>query len=356
VGKVGFGSALIVVGASILLAGCGGGGTAGSSSPSASASPSASVSSSPALSCELPVASIGYNNGPSGFISFPSGTFQADTNSKITYEAATARYRTTQSPVLFGDSSVPTYDAARQRWLPVRQAAVLPDGSAYVYTREASPTQFRNEIHLVNVATGEDRMIYNQGAYDTLAYNNDGVYLQHHLNGADAANGLWVLNPTTGSIKAFPTGEHATWAAIAWGAAWSYSVDGNRFGSSKFARMDLSTGAITTWFDAGGTVQPPENGSKSVRIFGFDGSQPLVEVWTMGGTPEAWLLKAPGQSSRLPDVPLGQASPPQATSDSHGTWLIGSDGVYLYNNSRFTRLAAAPPGPSGSYGVAGPCS
>ena len=232
---------------------------------------------------------------------------------------------------------------------------MLSDGSAYVYVREASPTQFRNEIHLVNVASGEDRIIYDQGAYDPLAYNADGVYLQHHLSGTDAANGLWLLAPATGSLKAFPAGEHATWAAVAWGAAWSYSVDGNRFGSSSFARMDLATGTITTWFNAGGSAQPPEPGSKSVRIFGFDGPHPLVEVWVDGGTPELWLLNGPGQASRLPDVPLGQGSPPLATTDSHGTWLIGTDGVYLYDNLAFRRMTAAPPGP-GSYGVAGPCA
>jgi hypothetical protein len=299
---------------------------------------------------------MGYSNGQSGFLSLPSGSFQPDSNSAIAYEASTGRYRTTQSPVLYGDSGVPTYDSARQRWIPVLQANILSDGSAYVYTREAHPTQSRNEIHLVNVASGEDRIIYDQGAYDTLAYNADGVYLQHHLNGTDAANGLWLLNTTTGSIKAYPTGERATWAAIAWGGAWSYSVDGNRFGSSKFAKMDLSTGSITNWFDAGGSAQPPQNGSRSVRIFGFDGSKPLVEVWINGGTPQVWLLSGPGQASRFPDVPLGQASPPLATTDSHGTWLIGTDGVYLYSNSLFTRVAAAPPGPSNSYGVAGPCS
>lgn len=313
-----------------------------------SASPTAN-----ALNCKLPVAlASGGADQQAGFIALPSGTFTLDTSAGITYDAASRRSKTTQSPVLFGDLSGITYDTAYHRWLPVTPSQTLPDGSFYVYSREASPTQFRNEIHLVTVATGADRIVYDQGAYHPIAYQPDGIYVDHHLNGTDASNGLWLLNPSAGTLTAYPSGLHATWARIAGGGAWSYSVDGNRFGSSSFARLDLSSGAITTWFQVASPVQPPEPGAKTIRVFGFDGSQPLVQVYVDEHTSEIWRVTAPGQATRLPDLPLGPLSPPMSVADSHGTWLLSPDSVYLYANSGFQRVSAAP----ANYAVAGTCS
>lgn len=270
------------------------------------------------------------------------------------------RYRTAQAPVLYGDSGAPTYDGAYRLWLPVTAAQILPDGSAYVYTREANPTQVRNEIHLVSVATGVDRVIYNNDAYHALSYQPEGIYLDYHLNGTDGAHGLWLLNPTTQSLKAFPAGARAWWAAVVGGGAWSYSVDGNRFGSTSFARLDLSTGVVTTWFSASSQVPPPQPGSKIVRAIGFDGSlHPLVEVFVVGGTSEVWLLSAPGQATRLTGLPLLDVIPPMGVTDSHGTWAVGADGVYLYAGSGFRRVAAAPPFTgivADNYTIAGACA
>jgi hypothetical protein len=270
------------------------------------------------------------------------------------------RYKTVQAPVLYGDSGSPTYDGAYRRWLPVTAAQVLPDGSAYVYTREATPTQFRNEIHIVNVTTGADRVIYNNDAYDALSYQPEGIYLYYHLNGTDGDHGLWLLNPTTQSLKAFPGGAQAWWAAVVGGGAWSYSVDGNRFGSTSFARLDLSTGVVATWFSASSQAQPPQPGFKSVRAIGFDGSlDPLVEVFVDGGMSEIWLLSAPGQATKLNGLPLLDFIPPLGVTDSHGTWVVGADGVYLYAGSAFQRVAAAPPFTgivAGNYTIAGACA
>lgn len=282
-----------------------------------------------------------------------------DATSGISYDATSMRYGTAQAPVLYGDSGAPTYDGASRRWLPVTAAQILPDGSAYAYTREASPTQFRNEIHHVNVATGVDRVIYNNDAYRVLVYRPEGIYLVYHLNGTDGDHGLWLLDPSTQSLKAFQSGAQASWAAVAGGGAWSYSVDGNRFGSTSFARLDLSTGAVATWFSVSSQAQPPQPGFKSVRAIGFDASlHPLVEVFVDGGTSEVWLLTAPGQATRLNGLPLRDFIPPLGVTDSHGTWVVGADGVYLYAGSGFQRVAAAPPFSgivAGNFTIAGAC-
>ena len=248
-----------------------------------------------------------------------------------------------------------TYDRPFKRWLPVSWALVLPDGSAYAYTREAKPTPIRNEIHVVDVATGNDRVIYNQGSYHVVAYQPDGIYLDNHLNGTDASNGLWRLDPVSGSLKAYPLGRQATWGWIAAGSAWSYSVNGNRFGSNSFNRLDLSTGAVETWFTVA-APEPPAPGSKSIRAIGFDGSHPLVQVYVDERTSEIWRLSAAGQAAQLPNLALGALSPPSSVADSHGTWLIAGDGnVYLYADSTFTRQTAAPSWVNDWYVVSGAC-
>jgi hypothetical protein len=294
-----------------------------------------------------------------GFVSLPSGTFQADATGAMVADPGTASSRTVQTPVLYGDGGA-TYDHAFKRWLPVAPAQVSADGSTYVYTREASPTQFRNEIHLVTVSTATDKVIYDQGAYDALSNQPEGIYLTHHLSGTDASNGLWLLDPATGALKSYPASLKASWEAVAGGSAWSYSADGNRFGSSSFARLDLSSGAVSTWFTATSSVQIPQSGSKSVRPLAFDTSaHPFVEVYTMGGnvTPEIWLISAAGQATRVSGLQLSQFTPPPGITDSHGAWVVGSDGIYLYTSGSFQRVASAPAGwNTPNYSIAGPCA
>src|SRR5205823_6013998 len=144
-------SGIVALLACVVLAACSGGQPTSGGAPSAKAT--ATTTPAAALHCKLPVTAGQTASQQAGFISFPSGSFAADASSGTSYEIATMRYRTTQSPVLYGDSSSGTYDTAAGRWLPVAWTQVLPDGSAYAYTREASPTQSRNEIHVVDVAT-----------------------------------------------------------------------------------------------------------------------------------------------------------------------------------------------------------
>jgi hypothetical protein len=322
---------LVVGFVGVVLSACGGGATT-----SASRSPSATVpsASTAALNCRL---SISTDSGQqAGFLSIPSSTYTAD-------------------PSAGSSSTGLSYDRPQHRWLPVSWAQVLPDGSAYAYTREASPIPSRNEIHVVDVATGTDRVIYNQGSFHVVAYQSDGIYLDNHLNGTDGSNGLWLLDPASGLLKAYPSGRQATWGWIRAGGAWSYSPDGNRFGSNSFARLDLSTGAVETWFTVAAPA-PPAPGSKTIRVIGFDGSYPLVQVYADAPTSEIWRLTGAGQATRLPDLALGALSPPSSVADSHGTWLIAGDGgVYLYANAAFTKVASAPSLASGWYIASGTC-
>jgi hypothetical protein len=363
----------------VLVGGCGGGPVAGQRSPMASPSIEPSAAAVPPIShvafiCRLPVVWTEYPGAKeqAGFISLPSGTFTPDPTSGVS-TSGTGGTQTVQVPVLNGEYQSPvlsaarTYDRAYQRWLPVAKAQVLPDGSAYVYTRYRQQGGSGNEIHLVDVATGADTLIYNQGTYAALDYEPEGVYLTQLIPGKDGTSGLWLLDPTTNSLKAFPASGNGSWAAIAGGGAWSRIWDGLRFGSSKFARLDLSTGAVTVWLDVSSQVQPYNVGFKTVFPIGFDSSlRPLVEVYIVVSGPnggeniaaETRLLRAPAQSTRLTGLPLPPFGQSLGVTDSHGTWLSGTDGVYLYTGVGFLHVAHAPPttAASASYTIVGVCA
>jgi hypothetical protein len=54
-------------------------------------------------------------------------------------------------------------------------------------------------------------------------------------------------------------------------------------------------------------------------------------------------------------MPLSSRFLTPGITDSHGTWLVGSDGFYLYTDAGFTRAAPMPPGPVGDFYIAGEC-
>jgi hypothetical protein len=292
-----------------------------------------------------------------GFLNISTGNFVADPTGTVVYDPGTQRFKIVGTPVLYGDGGA-TSDPAFKRWLPVKPGQVSADGSSYVYTREASPNQFLNEIHLVDVASGRDRIIDNQGAYVALADRSEGVYLTHHLMGTDTSNGLWLLDPATRSLQPYQASMRASWEAIADGRAWTFSTDGGRFGSNSLAALDLASGALTTWFTAPSAVQVPQDGSKSVRAIAFDSSMhPIVEVYVFGGgTPAIWLITGPGQATQVTGLKLADFTPPPGIPDSNGAWVVGADGVYLYQGASFQRVAPAPSAwTTPNYSIAGPC-
>src|SRR6267378_4115933 len=118
-----------------------------------------SISPAAVLSCSLPVVSWLKNGGnaasQNGFIAVPSGA--------ITVDITPNGY---------------TYDRAYRRWLPVLASMVLPDGSAYAY--EDQPPDGEYDIHVVQVASGADKVISRMpydNAYSVLALQPEGVYV-----------------------------------------------------------------------------------------------------------------------------------------------------------------------------------
>jgi hypothetical protein len=296
-------------------------------------------SSAAAVSCRLPVTTFTRNGGSSssqnGFISIPSGSFTPDATGE-------------------GGS----YDGAYGKWVPVPRSFVLPDGAAYVIEQQAPDSHY--EIHLVQVASGADKVILQMpydNAYSVLAFRPEGIYLVPLLHRSGLPQGLWLLSATTATITEIPGGGNLAWRLIDGGGAW-----GSPVGVDRLDRLDLFTGVVTTWFQH--PVQPPVGigSGYGPDIVAFDRSQrPLVELYppaAAGATPlpELWLASGPGQATKLTGMPLTDRVLTPGISDSHGTWLVGSDGFYLYTDAGFKRAAPNPPGPVGEFQIAGGCA
>jgi hypothetical protein len=314
--------------ATALLAACGGSSAVSPSTPAAAG-----------ISCSLPVMSWTKNGGTfasqSGFISVPSGSFALDPIS--TYS--------------------PTYDSAHRRWLPVPAAQVLPDGSAYVYENELPDGPY--EIHQVQVESGADKVVLHMPydhAYSIVAIQPEGIYVVPVLHRSGAPMGLWLFSSTRATLTAVAGAADLSWNVIEGGAAW-----GGHPGGDDLERLDLSTGTATTWFRHAFAPEPGIGAAYGPRVVGFDhAGRPLVAFYppvdaSVTPTPEVWLVSSPGQATKLTGF-----MPPNTVqlgvTDSHGTWLVGSDGFYLYTGTGFRRAAPMPPGPVGEFQIAGACS
>jgi hypothetical protein len=323
----------------VLVAGC----TRG---PAASTPPARSAA---VVNCNLPVYKWGgVTNGGNysivgqyGFLSLASGKFAAD-------------------PEVTAITGF--YDWRSRRWLPVPMAQVLPDGSAYAYEKELTDSF---EIYVVHVATGAEEMVYRMpydNAYQILAFQPEGIYVYPIVHRSGLSGGLWLLDPSRSVLKPLPTSMDGTWQLVSGGAAWG--GPGGVAGES-LVRLDLASGALTTWFQHIVQGAVFEGMGYGVSVIGFDESgRPLVEVYppfdlqaspAPNPQPEVWLVSSPGQATRVLGLPVPQQGVAIGVSDSHGMWVEGRDGVYLYANGAFRRVAPLPALPENNYMLAGGC-
>ena len=341
--------------------------------PPGLASPTPTTRAVGTVTCRLPVFNWAWVTsgssssvvGQNGFVDLSTGTFAPDSNAQFDYDQSSARYQSQQLPVLKGDGSG-FYDAAVGRWVPAPAQHVLPDGSAYVYEVEL-PDPHAYQIHLVEVATGADRVVYQMpydNGYSVVAFQREGIYVQPILHKSGLPGGLWLYDIATSTLKAIPNASTGTWQSVVDGAAWGGA--GGTAGNT-LTRLNVETGQTTTWFSH--TVQGAvfEGYGYGVSLLGFDdASHPLVEVFPPGngspnpnqpGEPEVWLVNAPGQATKLSGISLrADAALSPGLSDPHGLWLVGADGIYLYTDAGFRRAAPLAPAPSSNYALEGTCA
>jgi len=333
----------------LILVACGGpphGVSRSNSGATPSASPSAYTpepSSSPTLagdlpvtpvdfSCRLPVVTSNPEMPPAlqgGFITFPAGQLADDPNGKMVVRGN--GFATTQAPVLSGDGGG-FYDRAAQRWVPVSPAATAADGSAYAYvTYDGSSV-----AHIVDVTSGKVRS-FQLPPLDRPAvvdFGTRGVYLYSPSAIGGPGEGVWLLNPTTGSVTQVAA-VHRVWA-VRDGKAWVARFDPRdttKWGpreippANSLAQVDLATGAETQWFYRAGAYP---------WMAGLASGRPLITIGSASGRSEVRLIDQPGSDGKLiySGSLVFDGFFQHYQGDGDRIWLGGEGGIYLFRPDR----------------------
>src|SRR5262245_28811775 len=234
------------------------------------------------LSCRLPVTWTVKNGeiltAKAGFMTFPEASIAEDSSAP-------------------GGSRF--YDRALSKWLPAFRAAVSPDGRRYAYSVIAG-NAYQNtgsQLHVVDVATAADRVIYNgKAALNVVDFEAEGVYVTAAVP-EGRPRGLWLQDLTGSPLRLISSTIVAP--AVGGGSAWG--VDFNTADPSpgpgglegpmnRILRYDFS-GASTPWF-----YRPGAN----IYLMGFDANgHPFVSAgFESNGqaTQEVWLIASSGNA------------------------------------------------------------
>src|SRR5258706_4085972 len=154
-----------------------------SSTPVAQETPTARVAtSSTSLTCRLPV------------------TWQVTDGQAVATKPGFLSFR---DKTVVEDQSAPPgsvfYDRAFARWLPVPRTSVSVDGKRFAYGEGNAYQNTGGKLHVVDVATGADTVIYSGGkVYSVVDFAAEGIY----MTGAAPEGhppGLWLQKTTRGS-------------------------------------------------------------------------------------------------------------------------------------------------------------
>ncbi len=299
-------------------------------SPSPSATPSPTLSQSPttspslagqALSCRLPVIWAAKDGFKGGFLSFPDQVLTVDPTASVFYDRAFAK------------------------WLPATRSQVSPDGRRYAYAGEKAPSYAGGKLHVVDVATGVDTVVYSGGTtYSVVDFAAAGIYVTSAQAPDGATHGLWLQDPSGGQPKLISS--EILDPAVGGGAAWGLHFNaadpspgpgGVEGPLNEVLRFDLRTGASTPWFYRPGA---------RVWILGFDAAgHPFVRVYTEANVTdpvELWLVQSQSQAIRL--FAGGGPTPAQLGAvDNHGVWFdswrVSPNTVWLYAGGSLQKVA-----------------
>ena len=326
----------------VLLAGC------TTPGDSATAEPTATpvVDQSP---CRIPIAPAGLI-GPAGFVSYPDGAFTADSSANALSPAA--------GGVPDGGFGL-TYDRRYAKWLPVPPSWVSPDEGRYAYgtlygMNNMNPTTI--SLHVVDVATGSVKSVA-PGDWLVVAFDVKGVYVMHQSL-TQAASGLSVIDPDTGSIRQITTAGF--WTRVIGDAAWGTLgfVPGAQAQPQleQLMKLDLSTGHMLA-----GTANTSVNGAWFVRLgttinaLGGDTRGDVIVMATSDTVLEFWLVSA--NTGSATEIYSGSSQGADslislnAYGDSHGVWFGTQAGLYLFPyGGALARIASTPGQVAGTCG------
>lgn len=191
--------------------------------------------------CRLPVYwrdSNGSAQNRAGFVTFPSGQL---------VEEATAPTGQDSAPYF--------YDRALAKWIFALRDQVSPDGREYAYGEPWSGAAVPGKLHVVDIATGVDRVIDNSPVVPSVVqFTADGIYFTHNF-GEGMEVGLWLIAPQGGQPKLVSS---TIWEPrVANGAAWGLAFNaadpdpapgGITHPYNTILRFDLNTGSSVVWW------------------------------------------------------------------------------------------------------------
>ncbi len=308
------------------------------------------------FSCSLPV--IAYNTA--ALISLPGG--------QVTSEL------TLNGPGYKGPGAY-SYDAALQRWVPVQQSWLSPDGKLYAYSTTTSgvPGQAPSaDLHVKDVASGHDRVLWQgSGPAQILGWSGSSVYFSwQDMSGMSGPppGDVWAVDSAGGQPHRIGPNPPASpgpygffgFQRLGGGALWGLTSTqlqpgppqpGKPFvkGPNALARMDLRDGSVGTWYTA------PDGAT--VNLIGVDGQgHPIValnkfmtfttppppgyqppppSLMLVTGRDTAVEIAAPGAS-----IPLAFST----TADAHGVWFTAPGQLWLYRSGALKKVADVPAG------------
>jgi hypothetical protein len=218
-----------------------------------------------------------------------------------------------------------SYDVRAGRWLPVRQSAISPDGRTWAYGTGVIGSSLGRSgtLHVVDVVTGKDTQLWaGSGGAEVVGFVGTRIYFQETA----PAPGVWVVDqgrPGSGHrIGDLPSGWSSPVTLL--GPAGAFEVG---FGSAaeSVERMDLATGAVSTWLD------PLPN--SYVQFLGLDSQgRPLVEVQGFQSV-QVLLLEGANKAVHISDGSNTSFRPSAAVGDSHGIWFGDGGSIWLYQPS-----------------------
>jgi hypothetical protein len=260
------------------------------------------------------------------------------------------------------------YDVQAGKWLPVQQRWISPDGKSYAYGTQTTGVPGQGPtgtIHVVDVASGKDRQLWSgDGAPQVLTYLTGGIYFMKSgptTQGSD----IWVVEPANvaaahrvgpnppppppapGKPSYGPSPYYNLIGPLgAFGQGFNMPADGPPAGAiypDRVVRMDLATGAVSTWF-----VNPSGG---PTTLLGLDGrGRPVVGVSKEAPPkPDPDGSVKPGAFKYIPNRVLLLTGPNQATEiapgtdmsfmpvsvagDTHGVWFGVPGSVWLYDSN-----------------------
>jgi hypothetical protein len=237
------------------------------------------------------------------------------------------------------------YDRAFAKWLPVLRTQVSPDGRRYAYAGENQPSYAGGKLHVVDVATGVDKVVYSGNtAYTVVDFAAAGIYVTSAPAPNGATHGLWLQDPSGGQPKLISS--EILDPAVGGGAAWGVHLNaadpspgpgGGEGPRNEVLRFDLRTGASTPWFYRPGAL---------VWILGFDAAgHPFIRVYTDSTVTEPieiWLGQSPSEAIKI-FAGVGATPSQLGAVDSYGVWFdsfrASPNTVWLYAGGSLQKVA-----------------